>query len=53
MYVRYRKETVTDGSTRFVKVKEVSLFGCTNGYVPRLLAQHLGPTGRNQGRKFY
>lgn len=43
MYARYEKNTVTDGSTRYRFVKKVSLFGCTNGYVPRLLAQKLRP----------
>ena len=43
MYARYEKRTVTDGSTRFVKVKEVSLLGRDNGCVPELLAQKLRP----------
>lgn len=47
MYTRYQKNYLNHSNTRYQFMEQVSLFGCNNGFIPRLL-QLQTPPGQDE-----
>ena len=47
MYARYKKTQIGNGASRYEFVEPISLFGCNNGFIPRLLKLQT-PSNQNE-----